>query len=161
MFPQRIFFNGVHMSFTVGFPNAAVLNIAGKPLSTTNALSDNTADGAAQRLGVVEGDKKTVSLGGAGQDSSKTESAGSSQSIAVQMLLKRMQELQQQLREQQQQLAATQAASYSSPEAKATAVMSVQQQIADTAGAIAQVAGALAKALTEGSTAGNVVSTTA
>lgn len=149
------------MSFTVGFPSAAVLNIAGKSPSATDALSDTTAEGAAQRLGVDEGDKKTVSLGGAGQDSSKTESAGSSQSIAVQMLLKRMQELQQQLREQQQQLAATQAASYPTPEAKATAVMSVQQQIADTAGAIAQVAGALVKALTEGSTAGHVVSTTA
>jgi len=149
------------MSFTVGFPSAAVVNIGGKSAVSTDALSDTTAEGAAQRLGVDEGDKKTVSLGGAGQGSAKTESAGSSQSIAVQMLLKRMQELQQQLREQQQQLAATQAASYSSPEAKATAVMSVQQQIADTAGAIAQVAGALAKALTEGSTSGNVVSTTA
>jgi hypothetical protein len=149
------------MSFTVGFPNAAVVNIGRKSPSATDALIDTTAEGAAQRLGGDEGGRKTVSLGGVGQDSSKTESAGSNQSIAVQMLLKRMQELQQQLREQQQQLAATQAASYPTPEAKATAVMSVQQQIADTAGAMVQVAGALVKALTEGSTAGHVVSTTA
>lgn len=149
------------MSFTVGFPNAAVINIAGKSPATPDALSDTTADGAAQRLGVEEGDKKTVSLGGAGQGNSKTESAGSSQSIAVQMLLKRMQELQQQLREQQQQLAATQAASFQSPEAKATAVMSIQEQIADTTGALAQVAGALAKELTQDTSAGSLVSTTA
>ena len=74
------------------------------------------------------------------------------------MLLKRMQELQEQLREQQQQLAAAQAASYQSDEAKATAVMALQAQVADTSAALMQVAASLAKALTG---SGSIVSTTA
>jgi len=142
---------------TVGFPNASVINIGGKTPSTVETLSETTADTSTQRLGLEADEKKSVSLGGA-QGSEKAESAGSQQSIAVQMLLKRMQELQEQLREQQQQLAATQAAKFQSAEAKATAVMSIQSQIADTSAALMQVAAALAKELTG---SGNVVSTTA
>ena len=145
------------MSLTVGFPNASVINIGGKTPSTVETLSETTADTSTQRLGLEADEKKSVSLGGA-QGSEKAESAGSQQSIAVQMLLKRMQELQEQLREQQQQLAATQAAKFQSAEAKATAVMSIQSQIADTSAALMQVAAALAKELTG---SGNVVSTTA
>ncbi|MDD0994522.1 hypothetical protein D3C87_1343430 [compost metagenome] len=145
------------MSLTIGFPNASVINIGGKAASSAETLSDTTAQSSTQRLGLEGDDKKSVSLGGA-QGSEQAESAGSQQSIAVQMLLKRMQELQEQLREQQQQLAATQAASFQSAEAKATAVMSIQAQIADTSAALMQVAAALAKELTG---SGNVVSTTA
>ncbi|MNL10712.1 hypothetical protein D3C87_1315200 [compost metagenome] len=145
------------MSLTIGFPNASVINIGGKSPSTVETLSEAAADTSTQRLGLEADEKKSVSLGGA-QGSEKTESAGSKQSIAVQMLLKRMQELQEQLREQQQQLAATQAAKFQSAEAKATAVMSIQSQIADTSAALMQVAAALAKELTG---SGNVVSTTA
>ncbi|WP_130907825.1 hypothetical protein [Pseudomonas sp. Sample_16] len=145
------------MSLTVGFPNASVINIGGKAPSTVATLTDETSESSTQRLGLEGGDKKSVSLGGA-QGSEKAQSTDSQQSIAVQMLLKRMQELQQQLREQQQQLAATQAASFQSAEAKATAVMSIQAQIADTSAALMQVAAALAKELTS---SGNVISTTA
>ncbi|MFU2327794.1 hypothetical protein [Pseudomonas sp. NFX98] len=146
------------MSLTVGFPNASVINIGGKSPSTVETLSEAAADTSTQRLGLEADEKKSVSLGGGTQGSEKAESAGSQQSIAVQMLLKRMQELQEQLREQQQQLAATQAAKFQSAEAKATAVMSIQSQIADTSAALMQVAAALAKELTG---SGNVVSTTA
>jgi hypothetical protein len=146
------------MSLIVGFPNASVINIGGKTPSTAETLSDATSESSSQRLRLEGDDKKSVSLGGSAQGSEKAESAGSQQSIAVQMLLKRLQELQQQLREQQQQLAATQAASFQSAEAKATAVISVQAQIADTSAALMQVAAALAKELTG---SGNVVSTTA
>jgi hypothetical protein len=145
------------MSLSVGFPSASVINIGGKAPSTVATLTDETSETSTQRLGLEGDDKKTVSLGGA-PGSENAESTGSQQSIAVQMLLKRMQELQQQLREQQQQLAATQAVSFQSAEAKATAVMSIQAQIADTSAAMMQVAGALAKELTG---SGNVVSTTA
>ena len=144
------------MSLSVGFPNAAVVNIGGKSPATVETLNEAASDSSGQRLGVEESDKKAVSLGGNG--ASKAESSGSQQSIAVQMLLKRMQELQQQLREQQQQLAATQAADFQSEEAKATAVMSIQAQISDTSAALMQVAASLAKELTG---SGNVVSTTA
>ncbi|KQZ87886.1 MULTISPECIES: hypothetical protein [unclassified Pseudomonas] len=146
------------MSLTVGFPNASVINIGGKAPSTVATLTDETSESSTQRLGLEGGDKKSVSLGGGAQGSEKAQSTDSQQSIAVQMLLKRMQELQQQLREQQQQLAATQAASFQSAEAKATAVMSIQAQIADTSAALMQVAAALAKELTS---SGNVISTTA
>lgn len=146
------------MSLIVGFPSASVINIGGKTQSTVETLSEAAADTSTQRLGLQADEKKTVTLGGGAQGNEKAESAGSQQSIAVQMLLKRMQQLQEQLREQQQQLAATQAASFQSEEAKATAVMSIQSQIADTSAALMQVAAALAKELTG---AGNVVSTTA
>lgn len=145
------------MSFSVGFPNAGAITIGGKTASTINALSEATEEASTQLTGKEENQVRT---GGAVQGESKSESK-SSQSIAVQVLLKRMQELQQQLREQQQQLAAAQAASYSSEEAKATAVMSIQGQIAETNGALAQVAGNLVKELAKDSSTGALVSTTA
>jgi hypothetical protein len=143
---------GVHMSLTIGLPHSAVINIGGKSVDT---LSDATS---AQQSGVPVKEEKPVSLGQGAQVGEKTEGAGSQQSVAVQMLLKRLQELQEQLREQQQQLAATQAASFQSEEAKATAVMSLQAQVADTSAAMMQVAASLAKALTD---SGSIVSTTA
>ncbi|RON19390.1 hypothetical protein [Pseudomonas frederiksbergensis] len=149
------------MSFTVGFPNAGAITIAGKFPATINALSEATSDASAQVLGEESSDNQ-VRTGGATQTQGETKSEKSSnQSIAVQVLLKRMQELQQQLREQQQQLAAAQAANYPTPEAKATAVMSIQGQIADTSGALAQVTGNLVKELAKGSSSGSLVSTTA
>ncbi|MGH8384901.1 MAG: hypothetical protein ACRESJ_05315 [Pseudomonas sp.] len=145
------------MSLTIGFPNASMLNIGGKAPSTESsgdATSETSTQGSA-----LEGDKKiSVSPGGGAQGSEQAESAGSDQSVAVQILLKRMQELQQQLREQQQQLAATQAASFQSAQAKATAVMAIQTQIADTSAALMQVAAALVKELAG---SGSVISTTA
>lgn len=146
------------MAITVGFPAASIINIGGKSPSTVKTLSEATTETAAQRLGVVEDDKKSVSLGENAQEGVKAESGGSTLSIGAQMLLKRMQELQQQLREQQQQLAATQAANFQSPEAKSTAVMAIQAQISDTSAALMQVAASLAKELTN---AGNVISTAA
>jgi hypothetical protein len=65
------------------------------------------------------------------------------------------------LQEQQQQLAAAQAETYPTPEAKETAVMSVQGQIAETSAAMAEVAGALVKELTKNSGSGGLVNTTA
>ncbi len=148
------------MSFSVGFPNAGAITIGGKSASMINALSDATADTATQVLEKEKGSDNQVRTGGGAQDEAKSES-GSTQSIAVQTLIKRLQELQQQLREQQQQLAAAQAASYPAPEAKAAAVMSIQGQIADTNGALLQVTGNLVKELAKHSSAGGLVSTTA
>lgn len=146
------------MSLTVGISNAVVINIGGKSPSAVDPLSGTTSETATQGLGLEEDSKKSVRLGDDAQRGATADSAGSTQSIAVQLLLKRMQELQQQLREQQQQLAATQAQSFQSPEAKATAVMAIQVQISDTSAALMQVAASLAKELTN---AGNLVSTTA
>jgi capsule polysaccharide export protein KpsE/RkpR len=148
------------MSLSVGFPNASAITIGGKSTATVNALSDATAETSTQLLGKEEGDSKQVRTGGAAQEDSKAQSGGD-QSIAVKMLLKRMQELQKQLQEQQQQLAAAQAASYPTPEAKATAVMSIQGQIADTNGALSEVSGNLIKELAKGSSSGGLISTTA
>lgn len=145
------------MSFSVGFPNAGAITIGGKTPSTINALNEATEDASTQLTGKEENQVRT---GGAAQAESKSETK-SSQSIAVQVLLKRMQELQQQLREQQQQLAAAQAATYPTEEAKATAVMSIQGQIADTNGALTQVTGNLVKELAKDSSTGALVSTTA
>jgi hypothetical protein len=150
------------MSFAVGFPNAGAITIAGKSPATVNALSEATSDASTQALGEEAGSDNQVRTGGGAQTQGESKSEKSStQSIAVQVLLKRMQELQQQLREQQQQLAAAQAANYPTPEAKATAVMSIQGQIADTNGALAQVTGNLVKELAKGSSSGSLVSTTA
>lgn len=148
------------MPLSVGFPNAGALTIGGKSPSTINALNEATAETATQVPGKEEGRDNQVRTGGGVQDEAKSE-GGSTQSIAVQVLLKRMQELQQQLREQQQQLAAAQAASYPTPEAKDTAVMLIQGQIADTNGALSQVAGNLVKELAKDSSAGGLISTTA
>ncbi|MGW8465893.1 hypothetical protein [Pseudomonas sp. CLCA07] len=148
------------MSFSIGFPNAGAITIGGKAPSTINALNEATADAATQVLGKGEGGENQVRTGGGAQEETKSES-GSTQSIAVQTLLKRMQELQQQLREQQQQLAAAQAKTYPTPEAKASAVMSIQGQIADTSGALSQVMGNLVKELAKDSSTGGLVSTAA
>ncbi|MGE8189557.1 hypothetical protein [Pseudomonas sp. NPDC086278] len=145
------------MAFSVGFPNAAAITIGGKSTATINALSDASADASTQPIAK---DESQVRTGGAAASDSKSESK-SSQSIAVQVLLKRMQELQQQLREQQQQLAAAQAASYPTPDAKAAVVMTIEGQIADTNGALAQVTGNLVRELAKDSGAGALVSTTA
>ncbi|WP_160104980.1 hypothetical protein [Pseudomonas izuensis] len=135
------------MSLTVGFPSAFVINIGGKSPAPVEASTE--AEG---------GEKKAVSPGDV--RGSESES-GDSQSIAVKTLLKRMQELQQQLREQQQQLAATQAAAFPTPDAKSTAVMAIQGQIADTSAALLQVTAALVKELTKSASTGSVISTTA
>ena len=148
------------MSFSIGFPNAGAITIAGKVPSTINAPNEATGDAATQVLGKDEGGENQVRTGGGAQEETKSES-GSTQSIAVQTLLKRMQELQQQLREQQQQLAAAQATTFPTPEAKASAVMSIQGQIADTSGALSQVMGNLVKELAKDSSTGGLVSTTA
>jgi hypothetical protein len=150
------------MSLTVGFPSAFVINIGGKPPATVEALNETAnetaTEAAEQRQGLGEGEKKAVSPGDVRGSESET---GDSQSIAVKTLLKRMQELQQQLREQQQQLAATQAAEFPTLEAKSTAVMAIQGQIADTSAALSQVAAALVKELTKDASTGSVISTTA
>lgn len=146
------------MSLSVGFPNASVINIGGKSPVVTEALNEATSDAAGQRLGLEEGEKKAVSLGDVRDSEVDT---GSSQSIAVKTLLKRMQELQEQLREQQQQLAATQAAEFPTPEAKATAILAIQAQISSTSAALMQVSAALAKELSNAASTGSVISTTA
>jgi hypothetical protein len=147
------------MSFTVGFPNAAAVTIGGKSAATLNALSEASAEAADEAPGETQA-SGTVRTGGTGAEG-KAEKSESTQSIAVQVLLKRMQELQQQLREQQQQLAAAQARAYSTSEAKTTAVMAIQGQIADTTGALQQVTGNLIKELAKGSSSGVLVNTTA
>lgn len=144
------------MSLTVGFPNASAITIRGNSPSSVDALNEAASDTAKQGQGVESGEGKATGIGGGG--ASKAESGGSQQSIAVQVLLKRMQELQQQMREQQQQLAAIQATPYSSPEAKAAAVMSIQGQISDTSAALMQVTASLVKELTK---SGNLIDTTA
>jgi alanyl-tRNA synthetase len=152
------------MSLSVGLPNAAGITIGGKSAKTIRELSDATADAAAQALGAKEGGDKSVKTGPVGLDKSadtQESQAGDNTSIAVKVLLKRLKELQQQLREQQQQLAAAQAASYSTPEAKITAVSAIQGQIADTNGAILQTSASLIKEMTKGSGTGSVVNTTA
>ena len=151
------------MSFSVGLPNAAGVTIGGKSAATIRALSDATAEAADKALGTKKDDGKVVKTGPVGLDkSSDTQAeAPDNQSVAVKALFKRMQELQQQLREQQQQMAAAQAASYPTPEAKATAVMAIQGQIAETNGALLEVSAALIKELTKGSGSGSVVNTTA
>ena len=148
------------MSFAIGFPNAGAVTIGGKSTATINALNESTSETSTQLLSEKEGDANQVRTGGGAQAEAKADS-GSNQSIAVKTLLKRMQELQQQLREQQQELAAAQARPYSTPEAKAAAVMSIQGKIADTSGALAQVTGNLVKELAKDSSTGGLVSTTA
>jgi hypothetical protein len=148
------------MSFSIGFPNAGAITVGGKVPSTTTALTEVAANTSTQVPGKETDSNTQVRTAGGAQDNAKSGS-GSTQSIAVQTLLKRMQELQQQLREQQQQLAAAQAASYPTLEAKATAVMTIQGQIADTSGALLQVTGNLVKELAKDSSTGGLVSTTA
>ncbi|MFJ7795943.1 hypothetical protein [Pseudomonas sp. NPDC096950] len=153
------------MSLSVGIPNAAGVTIGGKSAATIRALNDATEAEAAKALGTKEDDGKVVKTGPVGldknADAKAADEAVSNQSVAVKILLKRMQELQQQLREQQQQLAQAQAASYPTPEAKSTAVMAIQGQIAQTNGALLEVSAALLKELSKGASTGSVVNTTA
>lgn len=148
------------MSLTISPSNAVVINIGGKAATSADALKDDATEKVAPGSELENGDKKPVGAGGV-QGDSKTESAGSTQSITVQMLLKRMKELQQQLREQQQQLASTQAAKFANAEAKMTAIVAMQQRIIQTTAAITEVAAALAAELTKGGATGNLVSTSA
>ncbi|UVE47677.1 hypothetical protein [Pseudomonas chlororaphis] len=151
------------MSISVGFPAAGAITINGKSPATIDALSQDAADNAAQALGLDEDGKLRVASGAEVEKAETQESEGDNQSLVVKMLLKRMKELQAQLQEQQQQLAAAQAASYPTPEAKATVVMAIQGQIADTSGALQEVVGNLVKELSKDSSsgAGGLVSTTA
>ncbi|WP_325919519.1 hypothetical protein [Pseudomonas frederiksbergensis] len=140
------------MSMSIGLPNAAAVTIGGKTTATVNALSEASEDALGERQ--VRADLRT-------ETESKTEKSDSTQSIATKILLKRMQELQQQLRDQQQQLAAAQARPYATPEARTTAIMAIQGQIADTTGALQQVTGSLIKELVKESGSGALVNTTA
>ncbi|WJV27353.1 MULTISPECIES: hypothetical protein [Pseudomonas] len=151
------------MSISVGFPAAGAITINGKSPVTIDALSQGAADNAAQALGLDEDGKLRVASGAEAEKAETQESEGDNQSLVVKMLLKRMKELQAQLQEQQQQLAAAQAASYPTPEAKATVVMAIQGQLADTSGALQEVVGNLVKELSKDSSsgAGGLVSTTA
>ncbi len=151
------------MSITVGFPNAGGITIGGKSLATVNALSDATADAATELVGDKEGDSKQVRTGLVEQtpDTETQADDGGSLSLTVKILLRRIKELQEQLRQQQQQLAAAQAASYPTPEAKTTAVMAIQGQIAQTNGALMEVMSNLAKEMAKGSGSGSMVNTTA
>ncbi|NUT81801.1 hypothetical protein [Pseudomonas brassicacearum] len=148
------------MSFSVGFPNAAAVTIGGQSAATLKALNEASTEAADEALEETQTPGKVRTGAGAGATDQAQES-GSTQSIAVQVLLKRMQELQQQLREQQQQLAAAQARDYPTPEAKTSAVMAVQGQIADTSGALLEVTGRLVTELAKGASSGTVVNTTA
>ncbi|PTR23826.1 hypothetical protein [Pseudomonas sp. GV085] len=155
------------MSLSIGFPNAAGITIGGKSAATIRALGDATEDAAAKALGVKDGDGTQVKTGpvglgeSAGTQAESQTSDSDNTSVAVKILLKRLQELQQQLREQQQQLAQAQAASYPTPQAKTTAVAAIQGQVADTNGAILQVSASLIKELAKGSGTGSLVNTTA
>jgi hypothetical protein len=164
MFLQRIFFSGVHMSLTIGIPNAAGITIGGKSATTIRALSEATTEAATPALGTQRSDNRQVRTGpvglGKGADA-KADVASDSGSVAQKVLLKRMKELQEQLREQQQQLAAAQAASYPTPEAKTAAVMAIQGQIAATNGALMEVAASLLREMAKGSSSGSMVNTTA
>ncbi|MHC8361134.1 hypothetical protein ACYZUA_12615 [Pseudomonas sp. LS2P72] len=153
------------MSLSIGIPTAAGVTIDGKSAATIQASSDQTVDAANQALGTKESDNKQVSTGAVGLDKSaeaSTEAGGAGNaSVAQKILLQRLKELQEQLREQQQQLAAAQSASYPTPEAKATVVMTIQGRMADTTAAILETANSLYKEMAKGSITGSVVNTTA
>ncbi|WDH55327.1 hypothetical protein PUP75_11210 [Pseudomonas chlororaphis] len=149
------------MSISVGFPAAGAITINGKSPATIEALSQGAADSAAQAVGIDEEGKLRVASASEAEKAETQGSEGDNQSLVVKMLLKRMKELQAQLQEQQQQLAAAQAASYPTPEAKATVVMAIQGQLADTSGALQEVVGKLVKELSKDASSGALVSTTA
>lgn len=150
------------MAFSIGFPSAAAVTIGGKSAATLKALSEAEAQAAEEALGTTQTSGKVrTGLGASAEATDPAQEGGSTQSVAVQVLLKRMQELQQQLREQQQQLAAAEARNYSTEEAKTSAVMAVQGQIADTSGALLEVTGRLVTELAKGAGSGTVVNTTA
>lgn len=148
------------MSFSIGFPNATAVTIGGQSAATLKALSEAEAQAADEALGTTQASGK-VRTGMGAEATDQAQEGGSTQSVAVQVLLKRMQELQQQLREQQQQLAAAEARNYPTEEAKTSAVMAVQGQIADTSGALLEVTGHLVTELAKGASSGTVVNTTA
>jgi len=148
------------MSFSVGFPNAAAVTIGGQSAANLKALNEASTEAADEAPDETQTPGK-VRVGTGAEATNKAQESGSTQSIAVQILLKRMQELQQQLREQQQQLAAAQTRDYPAPEGKTSAVMAVQGQIADTSGALLEVTGRLVTELAKGSSSGTVVNTTA
>ncbi len=85
------------MSFSVGFPNAAAVTIGGQSAATLKALNEASTEAADEALEETQTPGKVRTGAGAGATDQAQES-GSTQSIAVQVLLKRMQELQQQLR---------------------------------------------------------------
>lgn len=148
------------MAFSVGFPNAAAVTIGGQSAATLKALSKAGAEAADEALGETQTPGK-VRTGTGAEATDQAQGRGSTQSIAVQILLKRMQELQQQLKEQQQQLAAAQTRDYPTAEAKTSAVMAVQGQIADTSGALLEVTGRLVTELAKSGSSGAMVNTTA
>ncbi|BBP58602.1 hypothetical protein [Pseudomonas sp. St316] len=148
------------MSFSVGFPNAAAVTIGGQSAATLKALNEASTEAADDARGETQTPGK-VRTGTGAQATDQAQESGSTQSIAVQVLLKRMQELQQRLREQRQQLAVAQARDYPTEEAKASAVMAIQGQIADTSGALLEVTGHLVTELAKGASSGTVVNTTA
>lgn len=72
--PCRNSFMERHMSFSIGFPNAAALTIGGKSASTLKALSEASADSADKALGETEESGK-VRANLATEAESKTEKA--------------------------------------------------------------------------------------
>ncbi|MBC3386565.1 hypothetical protein HU715_005900 [Pseudomonas sp. SWRI12] len=150
------------MAFSIGFPSAAAVTIGGKSAATLTALSEAEAQAADEALGTTRASGKVrTGMGASAEATDQAQEGGSTESVAVQVLLKRMQELQQQLREQQQQLAVAQARNYPTPEGKTSAVMAIQGQIADTSGALLEVTGHLVTELAKGAGSGTVVNTTA
>jgi len=149
------------MSFSVGFPNASGVTIGGQSSATIKALNEAADDAAKQALGLDEKNDGTVRTGPVGVQKDEKKPDNSNQSIAVKVLLKRMQELQEQLQKQQQQLAAAEAASYPTEEARTATVLEIQNQIGDTNGSLAQVTGNLVKQLAKESSSGSVINTTA
>ncbi|WP_347905284.1 hypothetical protein [Pseudomonas purpurea] len=143
------------MSFTIGFPNASAITVGLKPATPAEdaalAVDDPSQDG-------VEAKEVKADSSAQGADG-KSGSAGH-ENVVVQILLKRLQELQELLKQQQQQLVAAQAAPYPTPEAKTTAVMAIQGQIGNTNAAVQEVSAALVKELTKDSGAGAVINTT-
>lgn len=85
------------MSFSIGFPNAAAVTIGGQSAATLKALNEASTEAADEALGETPTPGK-VRTGTGAEATGQAQESGSTQSIAVQILLKRMQELQQQLR---------------------------------------------------------------
>jgi len=162
VFRRNLILWSFDMAFSVGFPNAAAVTIGGQSAATLKALSEAETEAADEALGTTRASGKVrVDMGAGAEATDQAQESGSTQSIAVQILLKRMQELQEQLREQQQQLAAAQTRNYPKPEDKTAAVMAVQGQIADTSGALLEVTGRLVTELAKGGSSGAMVNTTA
>jgi len=82
------------MSLTVGLPHSAVVNIGGKSAAAADTLSDAAS---VQQPGEPVQDEKPVRMEQGAQAGENAEGTGSQQSVAAQLLLKHMQELQEQL----------------------------------------------------------------